>query len=101
LSLGFLLTKDPAIPIRCIIGDFLVSKGKMTTKILVIDPADTNVIGKGRINLRNETADLLLTPYPKDPSLFSARSPLVIKGPFRDLSIYPHPTDPAARGAAA
>jgi AsmA family protein len=100
-SLGFLLTKDQSIPIRCIVSDFIVSRGKMTTKVLVIDTTDTNVIGEGQINLRNETADLHLTPYPKDPSLFSARSPLIIKGPFKDLSVYPDPTALAARGAAA
>ncbi|MGH8653559.1 MAG: hypothetical protein ACREYE_15955 [Gammaproteobacteria bacterium] len=73
----------------------------MRTRILVIDTTDTNVIGKGQINLRNETADLHLTPYPKDASLVSARSPVLIKGPFKDLSVYPDPTALAARGTAA
>jgi uncharacterized protein involved in outer membrane biogenesis len=100
-SLGFLLTKDPSIPIRCIVSDFMVSTGEMKTKILVIDTTDTNVIGEGQISLGKETVNLRLTPYPKDPSLLSARSPLIIKGPFKDLSAYPDPTALAARGAAA
>lgn len=100
-SRGFLLTKDQSIPIRCIVSDFIVSRGKMTTKILVIDTTDTNVIGEGQIDLRTETAEPHLTPYPKDPSLVSARSPLTIKGPFKDLSAYPDPAALAARGAAA
>ncbi|MGH8755319.1 MAG: AsmA family protein, partial [Burkholderiales bacterium] len=50
-SLGFLLTKDQSIPIRCIVSDFIVSRGQMRTKILVIDTTDTNVIGEGQINL--------------------------------------------------
>ncbi|HZA28039.1 MAG TPA: AsmA-like C-terminal region-containing protein, partial [Gammaproteobacteria bacterium] len=90
-SLGFLLTKDPSIPIRCIVSDFMVSTGEMKTKILVIDTTDTNVIGEGQISLGKETVNLRLTPHPKDPSLLSARSPLIIKGPFKDLSAYPDP----------
>ncbi len=100
-SLGFLLTKDPSIPIRCVIADFGVTQGLMKTQPLVMDTTDTNIIGEGQINLRDETLDLRLSVYPKGPSLLSARSQLIIKGSFKDPTAYPDPKYLAARAAAS
>ncbi len=100
-SLGLLLTKDPSIPIRCIVANFNVSQGQMKTQPFVIDTTDTNVIGEGWINLRDETVDFRLTAHPKDPSLFSMRAPLIIKGALKTPAAYPDPATLAAKGAAS
>lgn len=47
---------------------------------LVIDTAQTHIQGKGNINLNNETLDFLLTPEPKDPTIFSVESNIHIHG---------------------
>jgi uncharacterized protein involved in outer membrane biogenesis len=100
-SLGFLLTKDPSIPIRCVIADFGVTQGLMKTQPLVIDTTDTNVVGEGHINLHDETLDLRLTAHPKGPSILSARAPLIVKGSFKDPTGYPDPKYLAAKAAAS
>jgi hypothetical protein len=66
-----------------------------TTRSLIFDTTDTIIEGKGTINARDETADLTLTPIPKDFSPLSVRSPIRIQGTFADPSIF---TDPAALG---
>jgi uncharacterized protein involved in outer membrane biogenesis len=94
-SLGFAIKGDEPIPIRCIVADLLAQQGVFTTRSLIFDTTDTIIEGKGTINARDETADLTLTPIPKDFSPLSVRSPIRIQGTFADPSIF---TDPAALG---
>jgi uncharacterized protein involved in outer membrane biogenesis len=47
-----------------------------------VETAQTVTQGTGSIDLRNETLDFLLTPKPKDPTLFSLRSNIHIYGPL-------------------
>lgn len=100
-SLALVLTKDPSIPIRCIIADFGVTQGLMKTQPLVVDTTKSNIVGKGEINLRDEKLDLRLTAHPKSPSILSARAPLIVKGTFKDPTAYPDPKYLAARAAAS
>jgi len=88
-SLKFLLEGDKRIPIRCAFGDFAVKDGVMTTRALAFDTTDTLIVGDGSISLRDETFDLRLRPRPKDRSLFSFRSPLLVRGTFKDPAFHP------------
>ena len=88
-ALKFIITKDRSIPIRCAFGDFSVRNGNMTTRALAFDTTDTIIIGEGDISLKNETLDLTLKPRPKDRSIFSLRSPLLVSGTFKDPSFKP------------
>ncbi len=87
--LKFMIRGDRKIPIRCAFGDFSVANGLMTTRALAFDTTDTIIIGQGTISLRNETLDLRLRPRPKDRSIFSFRSPLLVSGTFKDPSFRP------------
>jgi uncharacterized protein involved in outer membrane biogenesis len=100
-ALKFLITKDRIIPVRCIFGDFAVQNGVMTTRALAFDSTDTIIVGKGRISLKDETLDLELRPRPKDRSILSLRSPLVIGGTFTDPSFRPDFKRLGLRGALA
>jgi len=84
-----LLEGDKRIPIRCAFGDFAVKDGVMTTRALAFDTTDTLIVGDGSISLRDETFDLRLRPRPKDRSLFSFRSPLLVRGTFKDPAFHP------------
>lgn len=88
-ALKFLVQGDKRIPIRCAFGDFAVKDGVMATRSLAFDTTDTLVVGEGNVNLRDETFDLVLRPRPKDRSLFSFRSPLLVGGTFKDPSFRP------------
>ena len=100
-ALKFLITKDRKVPVRCAFGDFTVRNGIMTTRALAFDTTDTIIIGDGTISLRDETLDLRLRPRPKDRSIFSLRSPLLVSGTFKDPSFRPDLKRVGLRGAIA
>ena len=100
-SLGFLVTGDKPVPINCVIGHFDVQDGIMNSRALVIDSEDTNIQGKGTIDLKTEGLDLRFVPQPKDISLAALRSPLTVKGTMKSPNIGIEPGNLIARGAAA
>jgi uncharacterized protein involved in outer membrane biogenesis len=100
-ALKFMISGDRKIPIRCAFGDFAVDNGVMTTRALAFDTTDTIIVGEGNISLRDETLDLRLRPRPKDRSLFSFRSPLLVSGTFKDPDFRPDFKRVGLRGALA
>ncbi|MFP7722106.1 AsmA family protein [Lysobacter sp. A3-1-A15] len=97
----FKLTQDRQIPVRCAFGDFSVKDGVMHSRALAFDTSDTILVGSGTISLRDERLDLLVKPRPKDRSLLSLRSPLVVTGSFADPVIRPDFKRMGLRGAIA
>ncbi|NTV56217.1 MAG: AsmA family protein [Deltaproteobacteria bacterium] len=51
--------------INCGVGGFDIKDGMAKVTALVVDTPDMTVIGEGQVNLRDETLDLALKPYPK------------------------------------
>jgi len=100
-ALGFIISGDKPVAIKCIIADFTAEDGVLHTNRFVIDTADTNIIGKGNIAFATEETDLELTPYPKHPSALSARSAIIVNGRLKNLSVYPDPAEVAIRGGLA
>ncbi|MBL8256574.1 MAG: AsmA family protein [Pseudoxanthomonas mexicana] len=100
-ALKFLITKDKTVPVRCAFGDFAVKDGVMQTRTLGFDTADTIIVGKGQISLKDETLDLEMRPRPKDRSILALRSPLVVGGTFKDPSFRPDFKRLGLRGAVA
>lgn len=80
----FLLRGDQNVAVRCAATAFDVQRGLMTTRAFVLDTTDTVIYGQGAINLADETLNLRLRPYPKDPSILSLRSPLILSGTLAD-----------------
>lgn len=97
----FKLGHDRQIPIRCAFGDFEVRQGVMRTRALAFDTSDTLLVGKGQIDLGDETLDLDIRARPKDRSLFTLRSPLKVSGTFKHPSAKPDYARLGLRGAAA
>jgi len=100
-ALGFVIGEDKPVAVRCAVADFKVTDGLLKTQTFVIDTTDTNVTGEGTINLKNEKMDLKLEAHPKDPSLLSARTPVLIGGKLADPKFGVDPSQAVARGAAA
>ena len=100
-ALGFVIGEDKPVAVRCAVADFKVTDGLLKTQTFVIDTTDTNVTGEGTINLKNEKMDLKLEAHPKDPSLLSARTPVLIGGKLADPEFGIDPSQAIARGAAA
>jgi uncharacterized protein involved in outer membrane biogenesis len=100
-SLGFRLTKDKSVKIRCAIADLDLQSGDLKARTLLLDTTDTNVIGEGHIDLSSEKLDFKLNAHPKDPSLLAARTPVLITGTLSNPKLGIDPSGVIARGAAA
>lgn len=90
-ALGFVVRGDQSIPIRCGALDLQGKDGQMAVQTLVFDTADTVVYGEGKIDLRDEKLNVILTPVPKDFSPLSLRSFIRVAGGFKNISVFPDP----------
>lgn len=77
--------------LNCAVGRWTVKRGVAETAVLMIDSDRVTVGGEGRIDLARETLDMRLTPNPKDASLVSLATPVLITGPISDPTIAPDP----------
>ncbi len=96
----FLFTGDRNVPLRCAVADFGVKDGVMNANTFVFDTTDTIVNAEGSMSLLDETLALELMPQPKDPSIFSLRSPLHLEGTFKHPKVRPDKALAARVGAA-
>jgi uncharacterized protein involved in outer membrane biogenesis len=97
----FLLGGDNNVTLRCAAVAFDVDKGVMAGRSLVFDTTDTVFHAEGQANLSNETLDFIVRQEPKDMSILSLRTPLVIGGTFGSPSGGVKAAPLAARGLAA
>jgi uncharacterized protein involved in outer membrane biogenesis len=99
-TLRRLFKGDKPVTLRCAVADFGLDDGLMQTRSLVMDTSDTNVTAEGRINLRDESLDLKVTPLPKDYSPLALRGPLHVSGTFKQWHVRPE-AETLARGGIA
>ena len=97
----FLLGGDNNVTLRCAAVAFDVNKGVMAGRSLVFDTTDTVFHAEGQASLANETLDFVVRQEPKDMSILSLRTPLVIGGTFGSPSGGVEAAPLAARGLAA
>ncbi len=81
---AFLGSERATAELRCLVADWKVGKGLAEVQRLVIDTADTKVVGGGQVNLVTGQVDLELLPRAKDFSLLSAQAPMHVRGSIRD-----------------
>ncbi len=88
-SLGFMLSGDAPVPIRCVIASFRIKSGVMSAEHLVLDTTDTKLKADGSLDLKSEEMDLLVKAQPKDATLMTVRSPIHVGGTLKhpDVSI--------------
>lgn len=93
LNVGnIILTKlfgDKQVQLNCVAADFAVTDGVAKTRSFVIDTDEAIITVEGAINLAGEQLDLRINPQTKALRLFSLRSPLYVRGPFKqpDVSV--------------
>ena len=90
-TLGVLVQGDKPIPIRCAVIDLHGQDGQMGVQTLVFDTTDTIIFGEGKIDLRDEQLDIVLSPVPKDFSPVSLRTFIRVGGSFTKVSVFPDP----------
>lgn len=90
-ALGIAISGDEPTPIRCLVADVNATNGVFETQPLVLDTGDTIIVGSGAINMGDETLNLRLTPYAKDFSPLTLRSPITIGGTLASPDPFPDP----------
>ncbi|GJL60816.1 MAG: hypothetical protein NPIRA03_36730 [Nitrospirales bacterium] len=73
--------------LNCTVGYFDIEEGVVKSNDILIDSHRLTVAGIGKLNLADETLDVLLTPRPKDPSLFSLAHTVRITGPLSNPDV--------------
>jgi len=87
-ALGLISKKDESPhPVNCLIGRVKVARGVATAETLRLDTAETIVVGRGNINIGDETIFLDFRPYPKHGSTRRIGVPFAIRGTFADPSV--------------
>ena len=92
---------DKQVKLNCLAADFDIKQGVMAPQIFVLDTEDAIVEVDGNISLARETLDLDIRPRSKGLRLFSLRSPLYVKGTFKNPDVGVNKTAVALRAGAA
>jgi AsmA family protein len=87
--------------VNCLIGRFDVAEGIATATPLILDTPETITLGRGNINLGDETITLEVRPYAKDRSRRPVGVPLHVAGTFGAPNITADKAGFAARLGAA
>lgn len=95
------LTQDKQIEIRCAYGDFKATNGVLEVQRFAFDTTETVLRGEGKVSMRDETLDLTIRPQPRKFSPLSLRTPIYVRGSFKQPSVKPDYARMGLRGAAA
>jgi AsmA family protein len=88
-ALRLLFGGDKPVKMRCAVADVSVKQGLIQARHVLLDTTDTNISVDGTMNLANEELDVTLHPLPKDYSPLTLRSPIHIRGTFKNPAIRP------------
>ncbi|MEQ8586702.1 MAG: AsmA family protein [Thalassobaculaceae bacterium] len=77
--------------LNCAVGRWTLKRGVAETRILMIDSDRATIAGEGTVDLARERLDMRLVPKPKDASLVSLATPILLTGSLRDPQISPDP----------
>ncbi|WP_341312248.1 AsmA family protein [Paraburkholderia sp. IMGN_8] len=88
------------VKINCAAADFVATNGVLDTRVFALDTDDAVIDIDGNVNLRDESMDLGVHPHTKGFRVFSLRSPLYVKGTFKDPHVGVDAAALALRGGA-
>jgi uncharacterized protein involved in outer membrane biogenesis len=71
------------VKINCAAADFVATNGVLDSRVFALDTGDAVIVMNGTINLRTEMMDLVVHPHTKGLRIFSLRSPLYVRGTFK------------------
>ena len=87
-GLGLYLAKDQSeTGVRCAVADFQASNGVLTARNLVLDTDPVLATGKGTVDMRTETINLVLQGHPKKFQLIRLNAPITLTGQIRSPKI--------------
>jgi uncharacterized protein involved in outer membrane biogenesis len=92
---------DKTVAIQCVAADLTADRGQMTSKLFVADTDDAEIVLRGGADLATEQMDFRIDPRSKGLRLLSLRSPLYIRGTFKNPRVGVDVGRVALKGAAA
>ncbi len=78
---------DRQVQLNCMASDFSIKDGLMQSQVFVIDTEDAIISVEGQINLATEELALTIHPESKGVRIISLRSPLYVKGSFKNPEV--------------
>ncbi|WP_322043538.1 AsmA family protein [Paraburkholderia sp. J67] len=88
------------VNINCAAADFVATNGVLDPRVFALDTDDAVIDITGPIDLRDESLDMKVHPHTKGFRIFSLRSPLYVKGTFKDPHVGVDAAALALRGGA-
>jgi len=92
---------DEQIVLNCLASDFKVANGVMETRAFKLETDDAIVDISGQVNLATERLDMDIVSENRALRIFTLRSPLYLKGTFKNPDVGVHKGPLAARAGAA
>ena len=87
--------------LNCGVVHFDIQQGVATSNTFLFDTQVGFLKGKGNINLASEQIDFLLSPKPRDASLFNLKTKLRVSGSVTDPTVRPDAKSLAIKGSKA
>lgn len=78
---------DEALPIHCVQVRLQARDGVLRPAPVIVSTPDSTLWADGEISLKDETLDLRARVAPKDVSLVALRTPVQLKGPWRQIDV--------------
>lgn len=92
---------DQQIILQCLVAELRVDDGMMRTRTFILETDDAVVTVDGTINLASEEMNLDIHPDNKSLRIFTLRSPLYVRGTFKDPDVGVQKGPLATRAGAA
>ena len=78
---------DRQVELNCMAADFNATNGVMKSRLFLVDTEDAVIHIEGNINLARESLDLTIYPKSKGLRIISLRSPIYLKGTFKNPDV--------------
>ncbi|WP_321928493.1 AsmA family protein [Paraburkholderia guartelaensis] len=88
------------VKINCAAADFVATNGVLDPRVFALDTDDAVINIDGPIDLRDESMNMKIHPHTKGFRIFTLRSPLYVKGTFKNPHVGVDATALALRGGA-
>ncbi|QGZ54750.1 AsmA family protein [Paraburkholderia acidiphila] len=88
------------VNINCAAADFVATDGVLDPRVFALDTDDAVINIDGPIDLRDESMNMKVHPHTKGFRIFTLRSPLYVKGTFKNPHVGVDATALALRGGA-
>lgn len=88
-TLGVLISENEPLAVSCALLDIVAKDGVLSPNVAVLNTKDSLLFLDGQVNLATEEVALRFVPSPKDWSILSLRTPILIRGTLGKLSFTP------------